>query len=89
MGVWGGPGFVVRRRPVRQNPGLCQEPSRVAKKNETADDGGGLRVAAPNGPLPQPTPKAHAANCQIWHSEKGELLGPKVKGRMGYSKANI
>ena len=42
----------------------------VAKKNETADDGGGLRVAAPNGPLPQPTPKAHAANCQIKESRK-------------------
>ena len=43
MGVWGEPGFVVRPsvRPVRQNPSLCQEPSRVAKKNETADGGGG------------------------------------------------
>ena len=54
MGVWVEPGFVVVR--VRQNPSLCQEPSRVAKKNETADDGGGCVSPRPTArSYPSPT----------------------------------
>ena len=46
---------------------------RIAKKGQVAKNGRrrrGQRVAAPNGPPPQPTPKAHAANCQIKESRK-------------------
>ena len=60
------------------------------RSDETADDGGGSVSPRPTARYRNPRPRPHAANCQIWrHSEKSELLGPKVKGQMGNSKANI
>ena len=62
----------------------------VAKKNETADDGGGCVSPRTTARYPKPTPnKAHAATAKYGIAKNGELLGPKVKGRKGYSKANI
>jgi hypothetical protein len=49
--------------------------SKKGAKNETADDGGGCMS-------PRPTVKSGVA-------KNGELFGPKVKGQMKYSKANI
>ena len=92
MGVWGEPGFVVVvvRPSCPQNPSLCQEPSRVAKKNENGRQRRGAacrRAQRPATPAHAQGPTPPTAKYGI--AKNGELLGPKVKGRMGYSKANI
>ena len=90
MGVWGEPGFVVRRPsscPAKPESVPRAKPSR--KKNETADDGRGSvrRAQRPATPAHAQAPRRHLPNQGV--AKNGELLGPKVKGQMGYSKANI
>ena len=90
MGVWGEPGFVVVVLPCPANPSLQnRQKGQVTKKNETADDGGGSvrRAQRPATPTHAQGPTPPIAKYGI--AKNGELLGPKVKGRMGYSKANI
>ena len=53
MGVWGEPGFVVRRPSSvsgKTRVFRIAKKGQVAKKNETADDGGAAVSAALNGP---------------------------------------
>ena len=61
----------------------------VAKKNETADDGGGSVSPRPTARYPTHAqgPRRQLPNQGV--AKNGELLGPKVKGQMGYSKANL
>ena len=59
---------VVRRVPKTRVFRIAKK-SQVAKKNETADDGGGS-VRRAQRPATPAHAQAHAANCQIWHSEK-------------------
>ena len=61
----------------------------VAKKNETADDGGGSVSPRPTARYPNPRPRPTPPTAKYGIAKNGELLGPKVKGRMRYSKANI
>ena len=81
-GVWGEPGFVrpsVRpsvRVPKTRTFRIAKK-GQVAKKNETADDGGLTRTTqqaacrrAQRPPATLTHAQAHAANHQIWHSEK-------------------
>ena len=63
------------------------KPSR--EKNETADDGGGSVSPRPTARYPNPRPRPTLPTAKYNIAKNGELLGPKVKGRMGYSKANI
>ena len=91
-GVWGEPGFVVVVVVVvspKSESSESPKKGQVAKKNETADDGGGSVSPRPTARYPSHTqaPRRQLPNDGV--AKNGELLGPKVKGRMGYSKANI
>ena len=56
----------------------------VAKKNETADDGGGSVSPRPTArypnPSPRPGPRRQLPNEGV--AKNGELLGPKVKAQL-------
>ena len=56
----------------------------VAKKNETADDGGGSVSPRPTArypnPTPRPRPRRQLPNEGV--AKNGELLGPKVKAQL-------
>jgi len=93
-GVWGDPSFVVvvvvvRRRVPKTRTFRIAKKSQVAKKNETADDGGGSVSPRPTARYPNPRPRPTPPTAKYGIAKNGELLGPKVKGRMRYSKANI
>ena len=89
-GVWGEAGFV---RPSvvsgKTRTFRIAKKGQVAKKNETADDGGGSVSPRPTARYPNPRPRPTPPTAKYGIAKNGELLGPKVKGRMGYSKANI
>ena len=59
------------------------------KKNETADDGGGCVSPRPTARYPNLRPRPTPPTAKYGIAKNGELLGPKVKGRVGYSKVNI
>ena len=76
MGVWGEPGFVVRRPSCPAKPEFC-----VKNQAESADDGGGCESAL-NGPIDTPDPR-QAQPSHHGGEEKqqthGGLLGTKLK----------
>ena len=85
-------GFVRRPSSVREAETRVfriAKKGQVAKKNETADDGGGSVSPRPTARYPSHAqgPRRQLPNQGV--AKNGELLGPKVKGQMGYSKANI
>ena len=93
MGVWGEPGFVVvvRRRREAQNPNVPnrqKRPSREKKMKRPTTAGAACRRAQrPATPAHAQAPRRQLPNEGV--AKNGELLGPEVKGQMGYSKANI
>ena len=91
-GLRGGARFrrpsVVRRVPKTRVFRIAKK-GQVAKKNETADDGGGSVSPRPTARYPSPRPGPHRQLPNEGVAKNGELLGPKVKGQMGYSKANL
>ena len=90
MGVWGDPGFVVVVVVVvPAKPGSVSRTKPSREKNETADDGGDCVPPRPTARCPSPRPRPTPPTATYGIAKNGELLGPKVKGRMGYSKANI
>ena len=54
----------------------------VAKKNETADDGGGSVSPRPTARYPSPRPGPHRQLPNEGVAKNGELLGPKVKAQL-------
>ena len=94
MGSGVSPVSSVRRRPSVRVPKTrvfrIAKKGQVAKKNETADDGGGSVSPRPTARYPRAHaqgPRRQLPNQGV--AKNGELLGPKVKGQMGYSKANL
>ena len=63
-----------RRRPSVRVPKTrifrIAKKGQVAKKNETADDGGGSVSPRPTARYPSPRPRPHAVNCQIKEPRK-------------------
>ena len=92
MGVWGLARFPPSVVVVSPKHESFESPKKAKsrKKNETADDGGGCvspRPTARYTPAHAQAPRRQLPNEGV--AKNGELLGPKVKGQMGYSKANI
>ena len=90
-GIGGEPGFVRRRPSVSPKPERSESPKKAKsrKKNETADDGGGSVSPRPTARYPSHAHRPTPPTAKYGIAKNGELLGPKVKGQMGYSKANI
>ena len=85
MGVWGEPGFVrpssVRREAETRTFRIAKK-GQVAKKNETADDGGGSVSPRPTARYPNPRPRPTPPTAKYGIAKNGELLGPKVKAQL-------
>ena len=94
MGVWGEPGFVVVvvvRPSVSPKPESSESPkkakSRKKMKRPTTAGAACRRAQRPATPAHAQGPRRQLPNQGV--AKNGELLGPKVKGQMGYSKANL
>ena len=70
---------------------VSREKAKPRRRKKAADDGWGCVSPRPTArypnPSPRPGPRRQLPNEGV--AKNGELLGPKVKGQMGYSKANI
>ena len=89
MGVWGEPGFVVVRRVPKTRIFRIAKKGQVAKKMERPTTAGAAcrRAQRPATPAHAQAPRRQLPNEGV--AKIGELLGPKVKGQMGYSKADL
>ena len=88
MGVWGEPGFaVVVVVVVSPKPESSESPkkakSRKKMKRPTTAGAACRRAQRPATPTHAQGPTPPTAKYGI--AKNGELLGPKAKGRMGYS----